>query len=189
MMGLILTGKRDHALLALVVQEATALCQASGGYVGRTALQKVMYFLEALGVPMRYQFDLYHYGPFCDEVSHDVEWLLADGVLVDRSTAPGRYSAYAPGPALAELVDKYQVELGPLREKVRSVLLPLLPLRPEHLELVATLDYAYRELWASGKAPAKEAVLARFRAFKGDRFAAEEVARAYEKLAEARLWG
>jgi uncharacterized protein YwgA len=51
---------QEHALLALVIKEAQAA--KSVGYFGRTALQKVVYFLKALGLPTRYQFEVHHYG-------------------------------------------------------------------------------------------------------------------------------
>jgi hypothetical protein len=32
--------------------------------LGRTAIQKILYFLQALNVPMRYRFDVHDHGPF-----------------------------------------------------------------------------------------------------------------------------
>ena len=63
-MSLFLTGTWEHALLAKVVSEANAVAQKQGGYLGRTALQKIVYFLQALDVPMRYRFDVHLHGPF-----------------------------------------------------------------------------------------------------------------------------
>ena len=83
-MPLLFSGTWEHALLAVTAREAAKSGEA--GYLGRTALQKIVYFLQIAGVPMRYAFDIYHYGPYCDRVSRDVELLLADGVLKDAST-------------------------------------------------------------------------------------------------------
>ena len=94
-MSLCLTGTQDHSLLAMVVQEARRAAETWGGFVGRTAVQKMMYFLKATGVPMTYRFDIYHYGPFCEEILRDVEWLIADGVITDLSDKPEKYSNYA----------------------------------------------------------------------------------------------
>ena len=89
-MDLLLTGSRDQALVAMVVEEARQAADVSGGFVGRTALQKVLYFLRCRGVPMGYSFDIYHYGPFCDDVLRDAEWLQADQVWGLASAAQCR---------------------------------------------------------------------------------------------------
>ena len=78
-------------------------------YLGRTAIQKILYFLQISGVPMRYRFDIYHYGPYCDRLSRDVEWLMADGVLKDASSNTRKYSNYRPDAAAEELL---QIERG-----------------------------------------------------------------------------
>jgi hypothetical protein len=63
-------------------------------------------------------------------------------------------------------------------------------LKPNHLELVATLDYAFREIKASvGKKPAKEKVIARFKDFKKAKFSDEEIASTYQQLEGAGLFG
>jgi uncharacterized protein YwgA len=77
-MSLFLTRTWEHALLAKVVKEATAVAPKEGGYLGRTAIQKIVYFLQVLDVPMRYRFEVCHYGPFCTTILGDLEWLMAD---------------------------------------------------------------------------------------------------------------
>src|SRR5262249_36230117 len=52
LMSLLLTSTREHALLAMLIQEASNVMRAAGGYLGRTAIQKMMYFLHVRGVPM-----------------------------------------------------------------------------------------------------------------------------------------
>jgi uncharacterized protein YwgA len=69
-MTLQFTGTWEHALLAATAQAAAE--SGDNGYLGRTALQKILYFLQTSGVPMRYRFDIYHYGPYCDRITRDV---------------------------------------------------------------------------------------------------------------------
>ena len=73
-MSLFLAKTWEHALLAKVVQEAAEITQRQGGFLGRTAIQKIVYFLQVLGVPMRYRFEVFHYGPFCITILGDLEW-------------------------------------------------------------------------------------------------------------------
>src|SRR5580704_17837514 len=108
-MALQMTGTWEQALLAATAQTAAQI--GGQGYLGRTALQKILYFLQISGVPMRYRFDIYHYGPYCDRISRDVEWLLADGVLKDVSSNPDKYSNYHTSDAAGELIQKHKAEL------------------------------------------------------------------------------
>jgi uncharacterized protein len=187
-MSLLFTGSRDQALLAMVIQEAHEASARQRGFVGRTAVQKVLYFLKVLHVPMGYRFKIYHYGPYCDEIVTDTEWLLADGVIVDRSDNSRKYSNYGPGEALHELLSQHQDNVEPWRECVRSVVRVLIPMRPEKLELIATLHYLYRQQRASGRHGSwKPSVVARLLEVKQDKFRKEEVAQTYDVMVNAGL--
>jgi uncharacterized protein YwgA len=188
-MSLVLTKTWEHALLANVVKEAAAVAQMEGGYLGRTAIQKIVYFLQVLNVPMRYRFEVFHYGPFCSSVLGDLEWLIADEVITDSAPDPSKYSKYTPGPACDELIGKHAAQLKEYDDTLKSTVKALLPLKPDHLELIATLDYAFRDTKATlGKKPARENVIARFREFKGTKFADHEIARTYDQLEAAGLF-
>src|SRR5262249_41451920 len=62
-------------------------------YLGRTAIQKLAYFSQALGVPIPCSFEIYNFGPYSDAVTFTVESMMADGVLKDVSPNP-KYSNY-----------------------------------------------------------------------------------------------
>lgn len=186
-MSLLLAESQDHALLSMVIQEASQAASEQGSFVGRTAVQKIVYFLKAIGVPMGYRFDIHHYGPFCDEILRDVEWLIADNVIIDRSHNPQKYSNYTPAAALPELLAKYK-NLEPLRKQVQSVVRTLVPMRPERLEMLATLDYLYRKHRASGgEGPWKPAVLKSFLEIKGERFQRADVEHVYDAMVKIGL--
>src|SRR5438876_1215018 len=106
----------------MLVQEASAAVQQAGGCLGRTALQKLAYFLQVRGVPLRYRFDLHYYGPYCDTGPRDIDWLLADQAVVDHSPKSEEYSNYRPGPASDELLALHAQQLEPHRQTVTPVL-------------------------------------------------------------------
>jgi uncharacterized protein YwgA len=188
-MSLYLTGTWEHALLAKVVSQAARIAQKEGYFLGRTAIQKIVYFLQVLDVPMRYRFEVYHYGPFCASILGDLEWLLADGAIADDSTDPKKYSKYTPGSVCEELIAKHAAKFEKYEETLKSTVKALLPLNPDHLELVATLDYAFRELKATArKKPVRQNVIARFREFKGAKFTDEDIAKTYDQLEAAGLF-
>ena len=183
-MSLLFSTTQDEALLAMAIQEAR---QAEGlTYFGRTALQKIMYFLKALGMPINYRFDIYRYGPFCQHILNDTNTLIADEVIVNQSRQ-GHYFDYAPGPNIDELLDKHP-ELRSHREMVSRVVSLLAPMNLEKLELLSTLHFAFAMEKATAKSgPLRDRVLRRLQEFKGDKFSADEVANGYDALVRAGL--
>jgi len=185
-MALKLTETWEQALLTAIAQMATQ--SNFDGFLGRTALQKILYFLQISGVPMKYRFDLYHYGPYCDLISRDVEWLLADGVLKDESTNPIKYSNYRTSDEADELLEIHRKDLEMYKTIIDTVVKALLPLKPDHLEMLATLDYVYRYIRAGGgEGPWKKRVIDRFMQVKKDKFQYSQVSSSYEALERANL--
>lgn len=185
-MSLLFSGTWDHAVLAAAVQAATSA--KTDGYLGRTAVQKIVYFLQVAGVPMGYGFDIYHYGPYCDRLSRDVEWLLADGVIKDSSANPEKYSNYAPDGAINDLLGRHPSVDGH-KAVIAAVVKSLLPLDPVRLEVLATLDFLYRQFKAGGgSGPWKDRVVEKFMAVKKDKFPLQNVVETYDGLVAAKLF-
>lgn len=185
----ILSDTPTRALVAHVIQMASEIAGTKGGYVGRTAMQKILYFLQRSGVPLPYQFELYNYGPFCSDIYTDVEYLMADGAVMDKSDKP-RYSNYGPTDKAAELVSLHAAEVSPYTERIKKVVEVLVPLKPNHMELIATLDYLYQqELAKNPDGPVKDAVVERFLQVKGEKHGNKsEVEQKYENLEKAGLF-
>lgn len=187
-MSPMITGTRNQALLTLVIQEAHTVAEAEKFYFGRTALQKIIYFLKILGVPMQYTFEIHYYGPFCDEILDDIELLIADEVICDLSQNRSKYSNYAPCPQAEQFLTKHGKSLKPYRKRVRDLVRALVPLSPERLELFATLDYLYRWHKASGgRGPWKGPIISHFQMIKPEKFDKEDVEKAYNILVDTGL--
>lgn len=185
-MALKLTGTWEQALLAAIAERAGQ--SSLEGFLGRTALQKILYFLQISSVPMKYRFDLYHYGPYCDLISRDVEWLLADGVLMDESTNPRKYSNYRTSDEAGELIEIHRKDLEMYKTTIETVVKALLPLKPDHLEMLATLDYVYRHMRAGGgEGPWKKRVIDRFMQVKKEKFPYSQVSSSYDAMERANL--
>lgn len=139
-------------------------------YLGRTAMQKLLYFAQALGVPVPCSYDVYTYGPYSDQVTFAVDSLLADDVLKDTSGRP-KYSNYRLGENAGEMLRLYADQIHPHQEVIDRVVLILGRLEPAQLELVATLHFMHRRLSGFARRPAeKDAVFAEFRRVKKDKF-------------------
>jgi|GEM_PF-4107077 len=57
--------------------------------LGRTILQKICYFIKSKGVPIDFEFDIYHYGPYSQVVIQRV--LEAKGDKFSHQTISGFY--------------------------------------------------------------------------------------------------
>ena len=183
-MTLLLTGERDQALLALVIKEARQIADENKRYVGRTAIQKIMYFLKARGIPMNYKFDIYHYGPYCQDIITDTDWLIVDDVIRDQSTKPDNYSNYAPYVSMDEILEVISDLSSNERDIIRDTVKALIPLEPNLLELLATLDYLLRAEKATGrKTEIKETVVKRLMEVKGAKFEQNLVESMYDTVA------
>jgi hypothetical protein len=132
---------------------------------------------------LRYRFDVYHYGPFCAGVFNDVDWLTIMEVVEDKSANPEKFSNYRVTTSARDYLEHHREQVEPYRERIRIVCEALIPLSPEELELVSTLDYAFRELRARKKAnPARDEVVNRFVEFKGEKFPKNQVEELFDRL-------
>ena len=194
-MSLMFADSRDHALTALVIKEAHHALAQGGGFVGRTAVQKIIYFLKALGVPMKYKFRLHHYGPYSDELRDDVDCLLADEVISDISADPEKFSNFEPSTESEGLIHHYKKAFSGHENVIEKIARTLAQFSPEHLELIMTLDYLYRvERAKEPKGDIKETVLGRFMDLKGNKLRKtvtldkETVSDWYDKMVEMELF-
>src|SRR5713101_10126389 len=96
----------DGATEALLAYLRKSYKDVSGRTLGRTILQKLCYFAKASGVPLPFRFEIYHYGPFSQEIFDRTEELLLNGVIEDRSGDPGQ-SNYVPGPNLDLFLNRF----------------------------------------------------------------------------------
>lgn len=183
-MKLFLDHRWEHALIAETIAKAA---EKSGRQVGRTAMQKLLYFMQVLGVPMRYRFEIYHYGPFCSAILQDVEWLVSDEVIRDDSSEE-RCSDYKPGPSIKELQNQFSGKLDDYKDKISEVVEALADLDPQTLELIATLHYCFRWVKAKGgDGPWRELTIAKFKEVKGTKFLDEQINMRYDELVRAEL--
>lgn len=187
-MSLMFTQNRDQALLAYVIKVAADVAEKKKCWVGRTAVQKLMYFLVVRGVDTNYKFDIYQYGPFCEQILWDIDLLLADGVIQDKSSNPEKFSNYTPGQAIDELIQLYSGDLNNHEDVVQELAEAFVPLKPLELELIATLDYIYREQIATGAVEnLKDKVVSRFQDIKKDKFSSSVVNQTYDAMVNANL--
>jgi uncharacterized protein YwgA len=150
---------QDQAVLVDVVRRAQKNYNKK---LGRTALQKIPYFLKRRGVPLQYSFDLYHFGPFCQDILWDADVLVSVGAIHDEGGHNGG-SKYIVTSESASFLSGHEAFLESHSKDIEAVVELLAPLQASTLEVVATIDYLYRYVDALGSpGPHKDQVLSRF---------------------------
>lgn len=158
------------------------------GFLGRTAIQKLVYFGRSTGVPIPCSFEIYNYGPYSDQVTFTVDGLLADEVLADTSTNSSKYSNYRLRKTNVAFPSSIEKKVESYRQQIDTVVKNLGSFRPEQLELIATVHFVHHRLESiSGKKPAKAAVFSEFHRIKGDKFSREDVSAWYDALRRSGL--
>lgn len=155
-------------------------------YLGRTAIQKLAYFSQALGVPIPCSFEIYNFGPYSDAVTFTVESLMADGVLKDASTNP-KYSNYRLNSGRHPFDREIVNNVAKYRGVIDNVVKMLGKFEPAQLELLATLHFIGNKMRSLGQDPTKDSVLAQFFHIKGDKFEYAQVSSWYDSLKTAKL--
>src|ERR1035438_6863418 len=90
------------------------------GYLGRTALQKLVYFCKAVGVPIPCSYEIYNFGPYSEEVTRSATALLADEALQDLSNT-GTYSSYTVGENANEFSEEFLDDVAKYRPTIDSI--------------------------------------------------------------------
>ncbi len=160
--------------------------QHRSGCLGRTKLQKLCYFARELGVTYDLRYKMYFYGPYSEELEHEILELQVSDVVMDKSPDPGRYSNYELGArGTSEMCDG--AEVTPWRPTIASVVTTLGGLRPEVLELLATVKFTFER--QNTKKGVRGKVVNEVRELKGEKFSQVDVEEAYDALKAARVLG
>ncbi len=109
--------------------------------VGRTRLQKTIWFLQRLGLPTEYGYKTHFYGPYSEDLQAEVEVLESLGIVEEKQDfSTARHSTFYR----TKVVRQDDLPISQLPEKVRKALPVLEDADPVVLELAATYD-AFRD--------------------------------------------
>lgn len=174
----------EDAVVAYVAQQ----WNQTATQLGRTVMQKVCYFLKAKGIPIDYTFEMYHYGPYSQELYFRMDELVADDVLEDISHTPQK-SVYVPGDRCSEILSEYSDSLAPYRQDIDQIIALMTSFGPVDLELLATIHYFHTSYGKYYKSPpSKDFVIKKVLETKKNKFAMDLISRAYDALQSAGLF-
>jgi uncharacterized protein len=149
----------DHAMNAqerwlFRLAVLSELVERAPGRLGRTAIMKLAYFLQAVKeVPLGYNFRLYTYGPYDSAVLTDLS--QAEAMRAIKSKVVPNPSGYGyefePGPKVNEVKGLIKAGLTAHESAIRWVVSEFSSMSASDLELVSTILYADREAEQNGK--------------------------------------
>ncbi len=148
---------------------ARLVCKAPGQKLGRTALMKLMYFLQELKeVPLGYDFRLYTYGPFDSEVLSDLGTATNLNKVVERTVIYARGYGYeiTPGKHAGQLSRQLETTDADIADQIDAVVDEFGMFGAAELELRSTILFVDREMSRSGLATTAGTVIERVRQIK-----------------------
>lgn len=116
--------------------------------MGKTALQKLVYFLQELyNIDCGYGFSFYTYGPYCAELSNDLSYIESVGGVEIKTIfySPGFGYEIKPGKKNEYLRRKASGFLSKSENQISELLNEFGNLTAKNLELRASLLYIYKE--------------------------------------------
>ncbi len=142
--------------------------------VGRTRLQKTVYLLQRLGLNTEYEFDLYHYGPYSEELKDDLRLGSAIGFIDEEDHTSSDGATYYV------FQSQKQREIPHLSQKLTRI-------ASEEDSIVLELAATYDAIRQQGKP--REDALSKLREMKMSKCEAGRETRALQFLTELGLNG
>lgn len=165
----------------LRVAAIVALVQNARARLGKTQVQKLVYFVQDCGVPLQYKYEIYHYGPYSFELSHDLGSLDSLGVL-NVVSDPGGFGFDI---SVGKFAEKFRLE-PKYQKKVEKVIDQFGLNSPAQLEVKATIHFVYSVIRKTGLSAGKtrSEVIQKVRALK-PLFAEDFIKGCYSELEQA----
>jgi uncharacterized protein YwgA len=166
-----------------IIAELAERMKAHHYSFGKTALQKLVYFLQELrGVECGYDFTLYTYGPFSSLLLSDLDAVCAArGVEIEYFGQQGYQ--ITPGPKSSSLREHAKRFLEKNEEPIEQVVDEFGGLWAKRLELLATAVFAERDAKASARNITQEELTEAVHAIK-PHFSEDEIKEAIRQLQE-----
>ena len=165
----------------LLIVELVSELNRVGSWSGATHVQKCTFFArEMAGIPVPYEFVIYHYGPFSFDLDEDLALMRFEGWL-EITSEEGYGVHYHPG---RKRLPRFPNEVEPYRRALKWVAERFGVLDAKRLELLATTYYVQRRMAAGDRPSGRETVISTVRRLK-PHFADSDVAQAMATLQEA----
>ncbi|SRR5713101_4497115 len=122
----------------LRVAVIVALAQSAQTRLGKTQVQKLVYFAQNSAVPLEYGYEIYHYGPYSFDLARELGSLDALGVLNVESDPNG----FGFDISVGKFAEKFKLE-AKYQRKIEKVIDQFGRDTAAQLEVKATIHFVY----------------------------------------------
>ncbi|MFZ3046281.1 MAG: hypothetical protein WA151_10225 [Desulfatirhabdiaceae bacterium] len=141
----------------------------------KIALQKMLFFLKESGIPMRFEFEAYSYGPFSRNVVATTNELAVQNMIQVNRT---QYTI------LTSMDCNLQNDVRDKIDRQLTTFTALIDMdfKFDKLELFGSVLYCIRALQEHETIPTQQSVEKEFSAWKGNNYKSTDICSAYHKL-------
>ncbi|MCL2768283.1 MAG: hypothetical protein FWE49_06130 [Synergistaceae bacterium] len=139
-------GFDDFKKDAVIIKLISEWNEKSKKPLGRTTIQKLCYFAEAIGVPLGYKFSVYQYGPYSQELYTHIDDMVSSGLVDDEYSVKKQkteFSSYLASEKARDLLILYCEVLRETEDKISFLVEYFKDKNPQKLELLSTTHYYY----------------------------------------------
>lgn len=148
--------------------------------LGKTQLQKMVYFLQEIGIQMNYHFEMYHYGPYCFELADDLGRLGTLGILKITPDEEGYGYHILAGEHLEKGLSG-ETDLSQYSEQLNWVTEKLSSVSAATIELLATIQFVRNAMQKRGGSASKEEIVDKVKQLK-PKFKKSQIGEKYDFL-------
>jgi len=106
--------------------------------LGKTQVQKLVYFAQHCGMPLQYRYQIYRYGPYSFDLSQELSSLDSLGVL-NMQSAP---SGYGLDISVGKFADRFKLEPR-YQKKIQKIVKDFGSNTVAQLEVKATIHFVF----------------------------------------------
>jgi len=136
----------DSSRDAIIIKLISEWNNKSKKPLGRTTIQKLCYFAEAVGVPLGYNFTVYQYGPYSQELYAHIDDMVSFDLINDMHSVNEKKtdsSSYSASEAAIYLLTSNEDVLSKTNEMILFLVEYFKNMTPRDLELYSTTHYYY----------------------------------------------
>ena len=167
--------KRDVLKLVLYTM------QKMGIELTKINIQKIVFFLKDMGVPVYFRYEVYLYGPYSHELQKELNDLVLWGELDKEDNSKYKIDLDTADKVDTELINKIERSIKDFSEIVDG------NFSFDNVEIAGTLLYCIRALQNYDIEPTEENVIEEFKKWKGNKYHTDKIKKIFRKIADKGL--